>query len=129
MGSKTLLGERGIDRVKTKFNKYNDGVVSVYREKERKTDFNANMNVSTLEDMEFVAKFDFEEASRREQDIEFAEQMGFSLSLKIRTRLFDKVDNKCKAVINGYLYDISYVDKNRQEMWLYMEGIKNIATQ
>ena len=115
--------------MKTKFNKYNDGVVSVYREKERKTDFNANMNVSTLEDMEFVAKFDFEEASRREQDIEFAEQMGFSLSLKIRTRLFDKVDNKCKAVINGYLYDISYVDKNRQEMWLYMEGIKNIATQ
>lgn len=116
-------------KVKTKFSKYNDGVVSIYREEARKTDFNAKINVSTLDDMEFVAKLAFEESSRREQDIEFAEQMGFSLSLKIRTRLFDKVDNKCKAVINGYLYDISYVDKNRQEMWLYMEGIKEIATQ
>ena len=112
----------------TKFSKYNDGVVSIYREKPKKTDFNAKKNVSALDDMDFVVKLAFEESSRREQDIDFAEQMGFSLTLKVRTRYFEKVDNKCKAVINGYLYDVSYVDKTRTEMWLYLEGVRKIDT-
>lgn len=113
---------------KTKFSKYNDGIVSVYREKPRRTDFAAKQNVSVLDDMDFVVKLAYEESSRREQDMEFAVQMGFSLSLKVRTRYFAGVDNKCKAVINGYLYDVSYVDKTRTEMWLYLEGVKQLDT-
>ena len=111
---------------KTKFVTYNDGVISIYREKPRRTDFAAKQNVSVLDDMDFVAKLAFSEASRREQDMDFAEQMGFSLSLKVRTRYVAGVDNKCKAVIGNYLYDVSYVDKTRSEMWLYLEGIKEI---
>ena len=112
--------------METKFSRYNDGVVSIYREKERRTDFNASLNVSVLDDMEFVAKLAFEESAKREQDMEFAQQHDFTLSLKIRTRLLKCVDNKCKAIIDGYLYDISYIDKDRKEMWLYMEGVKQI---
>lgn len=112
--------------MKRKFSRYNDGVVSVYREKGKRSNFAAKENVSALEDMEFVIKLDFEQASKREQDLAFAEQNDFSLSLKIRTRYVDSVDNKCKAVINGYLYDVAYVDKNRVEMWLYLEGIKEL---
>ena len=112
--------------MKHKFSRYNDGVVSVYREKGKRSNFAAKENVSALEDMEFVIKLDFEQASKREQDLAFAEQNDFSLSLKIRTRYVDSVDNKCKAVINGYLYDVAYVDKNRVEMWLYLEGIKEL---
>lgn len=111
---------------KIEFPRYNDGVIRVYREKERRTDFNAKKNVSALDDMDFVVKLDFEESARREQDNAFAEQMGFSLSLKVRTRRVDSVDNKCKAVINGYLYDVSYVDKTRTEQWLYLEGVRKI---
>lgn len=111
---------------KPKFSRYNDGVVSIYREKEKRSNFAAKENVSVLNDMNFIAKLDYEESSKREQDLQFAEQMGFSLSLKIRTRYLPIVDNKCKAVINGYLYDVSYVDKNRIEMWLYMQGVKAI---
>lgn len=111
---------------KNKFPRYNDGVVSIYREKERRTDFSAKRNVSTLDDMDFIVKLAFEESSKREQDLEFAEQQGFSLSLKIRTRFVKGVDNKCKAVIDGYLYDVSYIDKSRTEMWLYMEGVKSL---
>lgn len=113
---------------KPKFSRYNDGVVSIYREivEERKTDFSAKRNVQTLEDMEYIGKLAFEEASKREQDLEFAEQHDFTLSLKIKTRLVKSVDNKCKAVIDGYLYDISYIDKNREEMWLYLQGVKEI---
>ena len=109
---------------KPKFNAYNDGVVHIYREKERRNDFNARKNVSLLDDMTFICKLDFAEASKREQDLQFAEQNGFSLSMKIKTRFVKEVDNKCKAVIDGYLYDVSYIDKTRTEMFLYMEGVK-----
>ena len=113
--------------MKSKFNRYNDGVVSIYRERRKESNFGAKENVSALGDMDFIVKLAFEESSKREQDLSFAEQNGFSLSLKIRTRLFPSVDNKCKAVISGSLYDISYVDKSREEMWLYMEYVKELS--
>lgn len=109
---------------KINFSKYNDGVVKVYREKERRTDFAAKQNVSTLDNMDFIVKLAFEESAKREQDLEFAEQNDFTLSMKVRTRLVKGVDNKCKAVIDGYLYDVSYIDKSRTEMWMYLEGVK-----
>lgn len=112
-----------------KFSLYNDGVVFIYREKERRTDFSAKRNVSVLDDMDYLGKLDFSEAAKREQDLEFAEQRGFSLTMKIKTRFQKKVDNKCKAVIDGYLYDVSHVDKGRTEMWLYLEGVQAIDTQ
>lgn len=107
---------------------YNDGVVSIYRDRERKTDFGARTNVHSLEDMDFIVKLDFSEQSRRQQDLEFAEQNGFSLSYKIKTRLRPKIDNKCKCVIDGYLYDVKFVDKTRTEMYLYLEGVGEIAS-
>lgn len=110
----------------TNFSRYNDGVVSIYREKGKRTSFAAKENVSVIDDMDFIVKLAFEESSRREQDNEFASQMGFSLALKVKTRYVALVDNKCKAVINGYLYDVSYVDKSRTEMWLYLEGVRKI---
>ena len=114
---------------KSKFSKYNDGVVHIYREKERRNDFNAKQNVSTLDNMEFIVKLAFEEAAKREQDLEFAEQNGFSLTMKIKTRFVKAVDNKCKAIIDGYLYDVSYIDKSREDAWLYLEGVKPLDSE
>ncbi len=111
---------------KVEFSAYNDGVVFVYRPKKRETEFGAKRNVSTLEDMDYIAKLDFEESAKREQDLEFAEQQGFSLTMKIKTRYLKLVDNKCKAVIDGYLYDVSHIDKTRAEMWLFLEGVKSL---
>ena len=112
---------------KPKFSRYNDGVVSIYREKEKRSSFAAKENVSVLDDMEFIVKLDFEESSKREQDLDFASQNDFTLSLKIRTRYCPGVDNRCKAVIDGYLYDVAYIDKSREEQWIYLEGVKKIA--
>lgn len=111
---------------KNKFPTYNDGVVSIYREKGKYTSFAAKQNVSTLEDMEFIVKLAFSEMSKREQDQTFAEQNGFTLSLKVKTRFFKNLDNKCKAVIDGFLYDISHVDKTKTECFLYLQGVKEI---
>lgn len=107
---------------------FNDGVVSIYKAKPKKTDFNAKKNVSALDDLDFLVKLDYEESAKREQDIEFAEQMSFSLSVKLHTRYVPVVNNNCKAVIDGYLYDVKYVDKTRSEMWLYLEGVRSIDT-
>lgn len=111
------------------FETFNDGVVSIYREKPRETDFSAKRNVSTLDDMDFIVKLNFKELSKREQDMEFAQQNDFTLSLKIKSRLVNGVDNKCKAVIDGYLYDVSFVDKSRTELFLYLEGVKAIDSE
>ena len=115
--------------IKSNFSRYNDGFVRIYREKERVTDFAAKKNVATLDDMDFVIRLDYEEMSKREQDLDFAEQSSFTLSLKVKTRYAPNVDNKCKAVIDNYLYDIWYVDKTRTELYLFMEGVKPLDTQ
>lgn len=112
--------------MKNDFSRYNDGFAMIYREKERRNDFSAKKNVSILDDMDFVVRLDFEEMAKREQDLQFAQQNDFTLSMKIKTRFFKGVDNKCKAVIDGYLYDVSYIDKTRTEMFCYLEGVKAI---
>lgn len=109
------------------FARYNDGVVSIYREKDRRSNFGAKINVASLKDMDFVAKLAFAEMSKRQQDQEFAESMQFSLDLKIKTRFCKGIDNKCKAVIDGYLYDIVYVDATKTELFCYLEGLDHVA--
>ena len=111
---------------KKKVKTYNDGIVKIYREKEKRTDFNAKKNVASINDMDFIVKLAFKELSKREQDLEFANQNDFSLSLKIKTRFAPGVDNKCKAVIDGYLYDVQRADKTKEEIFLYLEEVKKI---
>lgn len=110
-----------------KFARYNDGVVFLYRDTDRRSNFGAKLNAKSVDDLNFIAKLTFAEQSKRQQDLEFAEQMGFTLELKIKTRFIKGVDNKCKAVINNYLYDVSYVDATRTELYIYLQGVGEIA--
>lgn len=110
------------------FPKFNDGVASVYREKERSTDFNAKVNAKGLDDLNFICKLNYEQMSKREQDLEFAYNNGHSLSMKIRTRYVGLVDNKCKVVIDNALYDIYDIDKTRTELYLYLQEVRKIVT-
>ena len=86
---------------KPRFSLYNDGMVSIYREKDKRSNFSAKINAGTLSDLELVGKLAYAETSKREQDLEYAQQQGFTLTLKIKTRYIKGVDNKCKAVIDG----------------------------
>lgn len=115
--------------MKPQFNQYKDGFLSVYNEKPRKTNFNAAQNATSIEDLEFLVKLGYEEKTKRIQDLEFAQQNDFSLSLKVKTRLQNIVKNKQKVIISGYLYNIANVDydKKNQEMYLYLEGVKPIV--
>ena len=111
---------------KSEFSRYNDGVVFLYKEKSKYSSFSAKENAKAVDDLELFAKLDYEQASKRQQDIEFAEQMGFSLSLKVKTRYIKGVNNKLKAVVENHLYDVSYVDDDRKDMWLYLQGVREL---
>lgn len=110
------------------FARFNDGYAYVYKEKGRRNDFNAKENPRVVDDLDFVCKLAFEEMSKRQQDQEFANQQGFSLSMKIRTRYVSTVNSKCKVVINGFLYDIADLDKTRTELYLYLEEVRQLDT-
>lgn len=101
---------------------YNDGIVSIYREKEKDSTFGAKLNVESIDDLDFVVKLGFSTQSIREQDFVFAEQRGFNVSTKIKTHLVSCVDADCKAIIDDLIYDVSYIDKTRTEMFFYLEG-------
>lgn len=110
-----------------KFAQYNDGIAYIYRDKGKRSNFGAKINAVTLDDLDYVAKLAYAEQSKRLQDMEYAEQMGFSLEMKIKTRFIQGIDNKCKVVINGYLYDIRHIDTTKTEIYFYMEGVGTIA--
>ena len=112
---------------KPRFSLYNDGMVNIYREKDRRSNFSAKINAATLDDLELVAKLAYAETSKRQQDVEFAQQQGFTLTLKIKTRYIKGVDNKCKAVIDGFLYDVSHMDSTRTELFLYLQGVDYVT--
>lgn len=111
---------------------YNDGVVAIYREKDRQTTFGAKRNVETLADMDFIVSLAYYECSKREEDFETAERMGFGLDIKVRTHNVGSigdasVDSECKAVIDGMLYDIGSIDRAKREMYLYLGGGRPIG--
>ena len=110
------------------FARLNDGVAYIYREKKRQTDFNAKINARKTDDLEFICKLAYEEMSKRQQDMEFASQNGFSLSVKIRTRVVPYVNTKCKVVINDFLYDIYDMDKTRTDLYLYLQEVRQLDT-
>ncbi|MDY3980650.1 hypothetical protein ACTQZK_06345 [Paraeggerthella sp. LCP19S3_G8] len=101
---------------------YPDGMVAIYREKDRKTDFGAKRNPRSLDHMDHVVTLAYALKSCREQDFTFAEQQGFALSMKVRTPAFADVDSACKAVIGSSLFDLSHVDKAKREMYLYLSS-------
>lgn len=112
---------------KSKFDKYIDGVVLICKKKEKGTDFSATINPQSTDDLERVVKLNYQSMSVRNQDLEFAEQSGFSLSMKIKTRIFKDITSKHMAIVDNFLYSIKYVDKDKVNMYLYLEGVRSVA--
>ncbi|MDY2735143.1 phage head closure protein [Intestinibacter sp.] len=111
-----------------KFSSYKDGYLKVYKDKELKTDFSAKKNIRSLDSLEFIVKLGYDECSKRQRDFEFSESLGRSLSLKVKTRFYKLVTNKHKVLIGNMLYDIFEIDidREKQEMYLYMEEVRTI---
>ncbi|MCR5704965.1 MAG: phage head closure protein [Eubacterium sp.] len=115
---------------KSKFDRYNDGVVSLYRMTETKTDFNARKNPKSVDDMELIYRnLHFGRLSKRNQDMELAEQSGFKLTMKIKVPRISGVTAKDMAVIGTMLYSIKYMDEDDNNSYLYLEGVREIDAE
>lgn len=113
--------------MKKKLEIYNDGIMYLYRRKEE--NLTVNRNVTSLEELELIIRLAYSETSRRQQDMDFAEQNSFSLSEKVKTPRpsIDKgIDSQCFAVIGNTLYGVRYVDTTKREMYFYLEKVREL---
>lgn len=108
---------------------YNDGVCFTAKEKTQATDFNARRNGREKTDYEAVTRLMFSQQSKREQDLEFAESLGRSLSLKIKTPFVQGVTSDQKIIIGNTVYDIINldVDRKNREIYFYLEEVRTLA--
>lgn len=108
---------------------YNDGICYVADEITQQTDFNAKKNGKSKTDYRKTARLMFAEQSKRERDLTFAENMGRSLSLKIKTPLIQGVDATKKIIIDNTVYDIINfdIDRKNREIYFYLEEVRSIA--
>lgn len=107
----------------------NDGYIACYTVKERQSSFNAPMNASDEADLNFVVSLAYEEMSKRDQDLEFAEANGRNLSIKVKTHLYEAVNKSCKVILGESLYDIIKLDYSRKDglMYLYLDEVRKIV--
>lgn len=107
----------------------NDGFIECYKVNDVKSDFNAPKNAKKLSDMTHIVTLAYEEMSKRDQDLEFAETLGRQLSLKLKTHLYDEVNKMHKVVLNGSLYDIIKLDYSKKDrvMYFYLEEVRKFV--
>ena len=105
---------------------FNDGVCSIYEEKNTliHTDFNAKKNAKTLNDFNLIMDSFYSIENVREEDYEFANNMGKLISMKIKIPFIYVVKNNHKILIDGMMYDIIKADADRRnrELFIYLEG-------
>lgn len=114
--------------MKSRFSRYNDGMLYVCEQRQQDTDFSAVKNARSMKDLNKILKLAYEEKSKRDEDIQFAESIGRSLSMKVKTRSNEKVDSTKKITIGDKLYSIINIDHDRtaKEMYLYLEEERTI---
>lgn len=115
--------------MKRKKTTLNDGYASFYKEKEKKTDFNAVISAKSKEDMEHIVNMAYQESYKRDKDFEFAEAHEHSLSLKLKMPIYDGIKQEYKVIIDGVKYNIFKIDyaKEERRMYLYLEEVGKVA--
>lgn len=107
---------------------YPDGVVRFYVENDNYSTFAAKQNAVRLNDLTFVDCVVFSREAIRERDIDFAEQQGQSLTLKLRCPLCPRITAECKALIGDTLYDVTHIDPTNSEVYVYLGGGRIVDT-
>lgn len=102
---------------------YNDGVLKLYEDVSKRSSFGAKENEANLQ---YICKLNYAEMSQRQKDLEFAEQQGFSLGLKVKTpnSKLIKRRKKFKAFLEDGIYDVSYYDVTAENIFFYLEYIR-----
>ena len=112
-----------------RFSRYNQGVLFIAQISTQDTDFGAVTNATKMSDMTKLVRLDYEEMSKRERDVSFAEASDHTLDLKVKTRYHAAAKAHRQVLINNKLYDIFQVDGSSVtgEMYLYLEEVRELA--
>ncbi len=113
--------------VKSDFDNYIDGVVKICRKKDKLSDFGARQNIGTMEDLEVIKKLNYQEMLKRVQDITFAQQEQFELSMKIKVRKVKNITSQNVVVIGNQMHSIKYIDSDKKNLYLYLQGERELG--
>lgn len=107
---------------KQKLSNYGDGVAKFYEKVDRKK------NVKSLDDLEYLGFQYFEEMGKRQEDVEFAQQKGKQLTLKIETPDNPNINSDMNVVVEDVIYSVIYYDRDREnrKLYLYLEEVRRI---
>lgn len=105
---------------------YPSGTVGFYNERENYSSFKAKKNAVSMDDLEPIHRVRYKSESIRERDIQTAEQLGKTLTLKISCPLCPGLTTESKALIRNTLYDVAYIDPAGKQVFVYLEGGREI---
>ena len=112
---------------KSKFDNYINGVVKICEKVKKKTDFAANQNVTSKNDLKVIEKLSYQKMSKRVQDVEFAKSKKFELTMKIKVRMVKGVTTDNVAVIENKMHSIKHIDDDgNTNMYLYLQGEREL---
>lgn len=114
---------------RSRFSTYTDGVLFVCVGVSEPSDFSAVTNPTKTTDVRRIQKLDYTEVSRRESDQEFAESVGKSLDMKVKTPYHGSATTDRQVLIGSTLYDIFQMDwdADRKNMYLYLEKVRTLV--
>lgn len=98
---------------------YNDGILS-YGTVE--SQFNASKK-KIGEDFTVAGRLHFAIMNIREQDLETANNFGYSIDLKIKVPRNKDLDSKDKILLNDVLYNVKRNEINNKDRFLYLEKV------
>lgn len=112
-----------------RFSVFNQGILYIAEISTQDTDFGAPTNATKISDLKTLVKLDYEEMSKRERDVSFAEASDHTLDLKVKTRYHAAAKAHRQVLINNKLYDIFQVDGSSVtgEMYLYLEEVRELV--
>ena len=115
--------------MKSRFSTYNDGMLWICEPINSVSDFGAVRNTTTESGLRQLGKLAYKEMSKRDQDMDFAESEGRTLSLKVKCRLKQEATKMHLVRIEDTLYSIIHKDEDRakQEMYLYLEEVRKLT--
>lgn len=111
-----------------RFGTYNSGVLWVCDNVAAPSDFSAPVNAGKQKDLQMLQKLDFQERSRREEDMAFAESNGRKLTLKVKCPFRPNVSPKHHVLIGRTLYSIIKIDGDtaKRNMYILLEEERTI---
>lgn len=104
---------------KIKVDIYNDGILSFGN---IESQFNQSKK-KIGEDFTVKGRLHFQILNVREQDLEQANNFGYSIDLKVKVPRTKDLTSKYKVIILNDLYDIKRNEINKQSRYLYLEKV------